>query len=35
MITSSLSNHILTLTIDRPTAKNALNLDMYQDLAQQ
>lgn len=35
MITSSLSNHILTLTIDRPTAKNALNLDMYQNLAQQ
>ncbi|MCG3862902.1 MULTISPECIES: enoyl-CoA hydratase-related protein [unclassified Photobacterium] len=35
MITSSLSNHILTLTIDRPTAKNALNLKMYQDLAQQ
>ncbi|PSV58823.1 enoyl-CoA hydratase-related protein [Photobacterium sp. GB-3] len=35
MITSSLSNHILTLSIDRPSAKNALSLAMYQDLAQQ
>ncbi len=34
MIASSLSHHILTLTINRPHAKNALNLEMYQQLTQ-